>query len=273
MMTSYVLRNTIIAACTVATAAMLGAQGSQPPLLQGSELEHFLKTADITHIENTDRGVTGSKRVTLEHDALTQFAVFKTIDAFLSGQTTQRSGTTAADPHDSWKTEVAAYELDKMIGLGMVPATVERRHGRELGSMQWWVENTMVERDRIEEGIRPPDPAGWTEQTYTIWLFDNLIYNVDRNLDNMLVTEDWRVYLIDHSRSFRSVTELQRPMLRFSKSLLDAIGKLDEVSLKERLGRYLTTAQIRALLERRDRILERARDRIAESGADNVLYN
>ncbi len=104
-------------------------------------------------------------------------------------------------------------------------------------------------------------------------MFDNLIYNVDRNLNNILVTEDWRVYLIDHSRSFQSLKELQRPMIRFSKSLLDAIQKLDEPSLKERLGRYLTTSQIRALLERRDLILERARDRIAESGADNVLYN
>ena len=209
----------------------------------------------------------------LEQDSLTHFAIFKTIDVLQRGQTTPRGGAMQVDFQDSWKTEIAAYELDKMIGLGMVPATVERRYGRERGSMQWWVEDTIVERDRIEERIRPPDPAGWTEQTYTIWLFDNLIYNVDRNLNNMLVTEDWRVYLIDHSRSFRSVKELQRPMLRFSKSLLDAIGKLDETSLKERLGPYLTTSQIRALLERRDLILERARDRIAKFGADNVLYN
>ena len=272
-MTSYVFRPMLIAVCAVATAVMLAAQGSTSVLFQGSELEHFLKTADITHMENIDRGITRSKKVRLEQDSLTHFAIFKTIDVFRRGQTRLRGGATEVDFQDSWKTEVAAYELDKMIGLGMVPATVERRHGRDRGSMQWWVENTMVERDRIEEGIRPPDPAGWAEQTYKIWLFDNLIYNVDRNLNNILVTEDWRVYLIDHSRSFRSLKDLQRPMIRFSKSLLDAIEKLDETSLKERLGRYLTTSQIRALLERRDLILERARARIAESGADNVLYN
>ena len=272
-MTSCIFRTMIIAVCVVATAAVLGAQGSKSATHQGPELEHFLKTANITHSENTDRGVTQSRKVTLEQDSLTNFAIFKTIDVFRAGRITLRNGATDVDFQDSWKTEVAAYELDKMIGLGMVPATVERRLGRDRGSMQWWVENAMTERDRIGEGIPPPDPVGWTEQTYTTWLFDNLIYNVDRNLNNMLVTEDWRIYLIDHSRSFRSLQELQRPMLRFSKSLLDAIEKLDEPSLKERLGRYLTTSQIRALLERRDLILERARDRIAESGADNVLYN
>ncbi len=272
-MTSYVLRSMIIAVCAMATVAVLGAQGSKSVLFQGSELEHFLRTADVTHKENTDRGVTRSKKVTLEQDSLTRFAIFKTIDVFRRGRTTLRSGATDVDFQDSWKTEVAAYELDKMIGLGMVPATVERRHGRNRGSMQWWVEDTMVERDRIEAGIQPPDPVEWIEQAYKIWLFDNLIYNVDRNLTNMLVKEDGRVYLIDHSRSFRSLRELQRPMLRFSKSLLDAIQKLDESSLKEQLGRYLTISQIRALLGRRDLILERARGRIAESGAENVLYD
>ena len=162
-MTSYVFRSMIIAVCAVATAAMLGAQGSKSVPFQGSELEHFLKTADITHMENTDRGVTRSKKVTLEQDSLTRFAIFKTIDVYRRGQTTLRSGATEIDFQDSWKTEVAAYELDKMIGLGMVPATVERRHGRDRGSIQWWVENTMAERDRIEEGIRPPDPASQSE--------------------------------------------------------------------------------------------------------------
>ena len=83
----------------------------------------------------------------------------------------------------------------------------------------------MVERDRIEEGIRPPDQAGWTEQAYKIWLFDNLIYNVDRNLNNVLATGDWRVYLIDHSRSFRSLKEL-KPIVS-TPTPREALTKID----------------------------------------------
>ena len=269
------LRSVTMTVSTLALAAVLSAQGSAPVLFQGIEIENFLTTADIIHMEDTDRGITLPKKVTLEQDSQRHFAIFKTIDVFQRGLTTLRSGATDVDFQDSWKTEVAAYELDKLIGLGMVPTTVERRHGPDRGSMQWWIENAMVERDRMEKGIRPPDQKEWNEQTYKIRLFDNLIYNVDRNLNNILVTESWQVILIDHSRSFRSINELQSPnsMIRFSRSLLEAIEKLDEKTLEERLRPYLTASQISAVLERRDLILEMARDRIAESGAEAVLYD
>ncbi len=258
----------------LALAVVVNAQGLES-VLQGTDIEDFLSTADIIHMEDTDRGITLPKKVTLGQDSQEHFAIFKTIDDFRPGRTTLRSGATEIDFQDSWKTEVAAYELDKMIGLAMVPATVERRHNGDVGSMQWWVENAMVERDRMEAGIRPPNQTEWNLQTYKIRLFDNLIYNVDRNLNNILVTESWRVRLIDHSRSFRSIHELQSPnsMIRFSRSLLEAIENLDEKTLTERLGAYLTSSQIRAVLERRDLILELARDRIAQSGAEAVLYD
>ncbi len=44
-------------------------------------------------------------------------------------------------------------------------------------------------------------------------------------------------------------------MTRFSKSLLENIAKLDEETLKERVGNYLMGFQIRAILKRRDLIL------------------
>ena len=185
-----------------------------------------------------------------------------------------RNGVIEVDFQDSWKTDVAAYELDKMIGLGMVPTTVERRHRGDRGSMQWWVDNTMSELDRVEDGIAPPDPQAWSEMVYKMRLFDSLIYNVDRQTRNMLVTEDWRIVLIDHSRSFRTTAELRKPdqMTRFSKSLLENIAKLDEEALKERLGNYLTVYQIRAILERRDLILGHAKELVRQRGEERVLF-
>jgi hypothetical protein len=30
--------------------------------------------------------------------------------------------------------------------------------------------------------------------------FDQLIYNTDRNLGNLLIDGDWRIWMIDHTR-------------------------------------------------------------------------
>ena len=77
------------------------------------------------------------------------------------------------------------------------------------------------------------------------------------------------------SPSFRPENQLQEPegLLRFSRSLLDGIRRLDEDMLKERLEDYLTIYQIRAILVRRDLILERAAELVAERGEDRVLYD
>ena len=106
-------------------------------------------------------------------------------------------------------------------------------------------------------------------------VFDALIYNVDRNGRNMLVTPNWYICLIDHSRSFRRLQGLRERegLLRFSRSLLDGIRRLDEDMLKERLEDYLTIYQIRAILVRRDLILERAEELVAERGEGRVLYD
>ncbi len=271
-MTSLLAR---VAGVTVLTAALLFSSQVLDPTFQGKEVEDFLVNAAIVDMERTERGITLPQKATLERDSMKHFAIFKTIDVFKKGLTKLASGAFEVDFQDSWKTEVAAYELDKMIGLGMVPATVERRHRRDRGSMQWWIDNSMSESDRLERNIPPPDIATWNDQMYTMRLFDNLIYNVDRNASNMLITEDWDVCLIDHSRSFRLSNDLWQAtsMLRFSASVLEGIEQLTEDSMKERLGDYLSIHQIRAVLVRRDLILEKASARIAEVGEDRALFN
>ena len=106
-------------------------------------------------------------------------------------------------------------------------------------------------------------------------LFDSLIYNVDRNARNMFVTDDFRIWLIDHSRSFRKMKGLREPekLDRFSRSLLEGIKGLNEEWLVEVLDRYLTIYQIRTILERRDLLVELAEKRIAELGEEKVLYD
>ena len=271
-MTTLASRLLVVMVFTVTT--LFGMQALDTGSFQGDEIESFLRNAEVTDFEGTEQGITRPRKATLELDSHTHFALFKTIDVFRPGRTRLRNGVIEIDFQDSWKTDVAAYELDKMIGLGMVPTTVERRHRRDRGSMQWWVEDAMSELDRVEGGIPPRNPQAWGYMVYKMRLFDSLIYNVDRQTRNMLITEDWRIVLIDHSRSFRTTAELRNPelMTRFSKSLLESIAKLDEETLKERVGNYLTRFQIRAILKRRDLILEHAAELVSQRGEELVLF-
>ena len=45
----------------------------------------------------------------------------------------------------------------------------------------------------------------------TIRIFDQLIYNMDRSQENLLIGNDWRAYMIDHTRAFRKWPQLRNP--------------------------------------------------------------
>jgi hypothetical protein len=244
-------------------------------VFQGSAAEEFLKRARIARITEIPVGVTQPQKVTLELDGVTRQAAFKVIDVDKPGATQMANGTMEVAFQDTWRTEIAAYEIDKIIGLGMVPATVERAIRGKVGSLQWWVESMMPEADRVKQGLAPPDVEKWNQVNYKMRLFDRLIYNVDRHLNNILVTADFDLRLIDHSRSFRPFDELREPegLTKFSRSLLAGLERLEYQDLRKRVGRHLRDGQIRAMLKRRDLILELVRARVAALGEAAVLYD
>jgi hypothetical protein len=251
--------------------------GLQTPTAIGFQdpaAEQFLLQGKITEVRELGEGVTRPRKVTLERDGLIHNAVFKWIDERRQGVYRLADGTEEVGFQDTWQTEVAAYRIDRLIGLGMVPATVERRVQGDEGSLQWWVDAAMSEEDRLEEKRNPPDLEAWNRQRLNVWLFDELISNVDRHLSNLLITSDFRIRLIDHSRSFRENQDLRHPerLTAFSQTLLDGLERLTKDGLEAEVGRYLSNAQIERLLARRDAILELARRRIAERGEDVVFY-
>lgn len=107
-----------------------------------------------------------------------------------------------------------------------------------------------------------------------VTLFDNLIYNIDRHANNIYITKDWNIILIDHSRSFRSFTELrtESDLRRFSRSILAALEKIDRATLNDKMSRYLDGGQLDALMARREAILARARRLVQEQGEAAVLF-
>ena len=243
-----------------------------PQVIQGTAIEEFLNHAKVMGLKDIGQGVTLPQKATLELDGVTQFGVFKTIDE--TAKVKQLDRGVELEFQDSWKTEVAAYELDKLLGLGMVPATVERSFNGKRGSLQFWVTSKMSEAERVKNKLQPPTKFDWEEQIARIRMFDNLIYNTDRHMNNLLITEDWKIRLIDHSRTFRPFDQLKDPkqLRRFSRSMLEKMEQLNESILKEHLGNYLTPYQIQGLLKRRDAMVALSKKLVAEQGAGAVLY-
>ena len=262
---------TVLIAAGVAGLALPAAQ-----TIQGEEVEGFLKKARFVAKEPLGAGVTGSLKVTLQQGDKKQFGVLKVVDQKRPGLKRNAAGDMELDFQDSWRTEIAAYELDKLLQLGMVPATILRESPYESkpASLQLWVEASLSEEKRRKQSIIPPDPQKWADQLAKMEMFDALIYNVDRNPGNLLINESFDVRLIDHSRSFRPNTELRNKedLMRFSRSMLARIKDLNQAAIGKKLGDYISLSQIQGLLKRRQLILDRADEMVKKYGENAILF-
>jgi hypothetical protein len=234
------------------------ARGGDAPVatLTHEERQRFLETAEITRARDTAKGITGSLRVTLSDGAVTHDAHVQTIDEYKAVHQSNRG--TELNFYDTWRYNLAAYHLNQMLGLDMVPVTVERAYRGKPGSFTWWVDDVLMdESERLKQKARAPDERRWSEQMWTLRIFDQLIENVDRNLGNMLIDTSWKVWMIDHSRAFRRHQELRSPknLTRVDRELLAALKALTFESVKARTGRWLRDDEIRPLLVRRDLIV------------------
>jgi hypothetical protein len=267
----------------LAAATLLGLAGALPLAaqepyglpLRGEAAETFLRTAEVVKKKALGSGITHSEQYTLTDGTQTHKAVWKTIKYFVRGLTTYGSGLTILDAEDSYRFEIAAYELDKLLGLDLVPPAVERTFDRKKGSLQLWVEGAMTEADRKEKGLTPPDVEAWNRQIHKVRLLRQLTDDWDaQNITNTLLDPSFRVYAIDFSRSFTTYGWLReaKALERFSRSALEALRRLDQATLEARLGPWIRPPQVRALLKRRDRILAIAARRVAEEGEAAVLY-
>ncbi len=106
-------------------------------------MENFLLRAKIVRSEELSIGITNSRRATLSLDGRTHDAHIQTVDV-LEHKAEVRRRTVLAF-RDSYRYNIAAYRLDRMLGLGMVPVSVERTVGGEKSAATWWV----VRRDNL----------------------------------------------------------------------------------------------------------------------------
>lgn len=236
--------------------------GPRPARLTDQQIEEILRSGDIVSVEEVGEGVTRPKRVKLRHGEIEIEALFKTestpIDASRRSQQTRLINLS-----DRWQHEVAAYRLDRLIGLRLVPVSVEREIGGQRGSLQLWIDGLINELKRGQESIAASGWCALSEQWPLMFVFDALIYNEDRTKQNITYSrDDWMLYLIDHSRAFRTLSgrpkDLRKVDLKLSELLAARLQTLDSANLNTALGGLLERSQIQALLKRRDQILRQA---------------
>jgi hypothetical protein len=252
------------------------AQFTSEEIAERAKWEEFLKTAEIVGENQIGGGDVEMApwRLNLEKDGMKRGALWKNPEGTVAGH------------EESWKWEIAAYRLDKYLGLNMVPPTVEREFRWKRGSCQLWVTVEMDLRKKTREKIETPSDKvySWNNAIYLTRAFDNLIANEDRHQGSILVTKDWRLILIDHSRSFgtskKLTTELiysgenndSEIMRRLPRAFVEKLKGINSELVGQVTGDYLTDKEIEAVLKRRDLILKEIAGLIEKHGEDDVLY-
>jgi hypothetical protein len=231
--------------------------------MNDAELEDLLLTGDIVESSFIGTGVTKPKRLLIKKGDKQSSAVFKYQDSDPGLETAKRYTSRAHNDADRYQYDPAAYYLDRMIDLQMVPVSVLRDVEGQEGAVGAWIPEAINERDRLEQEIEFASYCEQSEQYRLRFVFDVLIYNEDRNLTNIIWTKkDFMLRFIDHSLAFRNIErrpkQYRKIDLRVPDLLAARLEALNEAELSAKLSPYLHPDQIEAILERRDRILKEA---------------
>ncbi len=250
------------------------APAADDPPLTKEQIKQFLQTAEVIKSKQTGKGVTHPWRLTLSNGAITHDASFQAVDVH-KAQMKLESGRSEIDFNDSYRFNIAAYQLAELVGLGdMLPVYVERKWQGKSGSISWWLPVKMDEAERLEKKIEVPDSDKWNKQMFRIRVFDELVYDSDPNLTNVLIGEDWTVWRVDFSRAFHKNKELRAPKnpVKCDRVLFEKIQALNAAELTEKTKRYLNKDEVNAVMARRDKIVATFQTLIAQKGEKEVLY-
>jgi hypothetical protein len=245
-------------------AVPLAQQPQAPPstsartwLGHGPAIEAHLKQAGITTIDDIGTGVTRPRRAHLTPSVPVESLVWKVLPPG------KRSGF-----WESYKSEIAAYELDKLLDMRMVPPAVERNIQGETGAAIMWLEGI---RSVKQNGGKVPTGVVWGKAIRRMMLFDNLIGNADRNAGNILIGSPGELILIDHSRAFVEDRRMPNKIERVDAELWERVRTLTAEELTRALRPWVEEGAIGAMIQRRNQIASTVDKLVAKKGRALVI--
>ena len=252
------------------------AQFKPEEIAEREKWEKFLQEAQIMDASqplSAREAVTEPWRLKLEKDGVVKYGWWKNVEGRAKGFL------------DNWKWEIGAYRLDKLLELNMVPPYEEIRFRGNRGACSLEAEYWIKYREKKERNIPCPNRylPSYNRANYLMKAWDNLIANEDRNWGDILITEDWRLILIDHSRSFRTSKKSTKtlvhkaegkkePIKELPRAFVEKLKSLDFEMIRKAVGEYLTDKEIDAILIRRDLILQDVDRLVKKFGEDKFLY-
>lgn len=156
--------------------------------------------------------------------------------------------------------ELAAYQLDQLIGLDLIPLTVEREIDGVPGALQLRFKDTLSESQRQAKNKGFDGWCPMPRQFQLMYVMDILSDNRGRTGDNVLYdAENWILYLTDFKSAFGKGKKIGATGAKvlLSPGVKSGLSSLTATQLQEALGEWLNGKQIKALLSRRDQILEK----------------
>jgi hypothetical protein len=129
-------------------------------------------------------------------------------------------------------------------------------------------------KDRVESGGALVTSRNWSRQRQTMYVFDSLIHNFDRNQGNMLFDGNDKLWYIDHTRSFALSTEIDDldKIVWCERRMWEKMKALNEKTLLDRLGPKVDYGRISALIKRRNKLVDHIQTLIDERGEEVVLF-
>ena len=214
----------------------------------GTDVE-FIDDETLTNI------LTNGTIVDLETDKLTwklvQVAAFdKTVFAYFNPLPQEKG----------FIPEIAAYRLDRMLGLYMVPVTVHREIAGQQGTLQYVPVATLNESERVSAGKGRRAICSMSKQSAAMYVYDTLINNSARTPLSMLYgAEDFQLMLVDHRSAFGTSkgrpAYLENIELTIGREWRTALLEIDDKKLRKDLGDVLDKKRLAALAKRRDALI------------------
>jgi len=269
------LQLTAVALVALATSVAVHARQTPAPApaLTLEQMEAFLLNAKIISMRPAPEGVTRTRRATLSDGTLTHDAQIQVVDE--SRALFEAGKFSEVNFKDSYRYNIAAYRLARLLELDNVPMSVERQVEGRRAAVTWWIDDVVMdEGDRVKKKVNDSNALRGSGYVYRHRVFDELIQNRDRNLGNLLYTSDWKMWMIDHTRAFRLGRTLLKPdqLVRIERSFFENLKKLTSASVADAVGTSLTKQEIDPLIARRDVLVKLFEQKIARSGEAAVLF-